>query len=120
LSGHCPERHILTQAAAVIQLRGSSVGSSGKILMDVPHKSINHSGHVYATGDIHTNSVESAFSLLKRGIIGTWHHVSPKHLASYLEEMEFRFNRRKRPDLFIDTLRHMVTAPVLTFEKLTA
>jgi hypothetical protein len=33
--------------------------------------------------------------------------------------MEFRFNRRKRSDLFIDTLRHMVTAPVLTFEKLT-
>ena len=58
-------------------------------------------------------AVESASSLLKRGIMGTWHRISPKHLASYLEEMEFRFNRRKRPDLFIDTLRHMVTAPVL-------
>jgi hypothetical protein len=37
-----------------------------------------------------------------------------------LEEMTFRFNRRKNSDLFVDTLRHMVTAPVLTFEKLTA
>jgi hypothetical protein len=36
-----------------------------------------------------------------------------------MEEMEFRFNRRKRPDLFLDTLRHMVTARVLTIEKLT-
>jgi transposase-like protein len=89
-------------------------------LAGVPHKSVNHSGHVYVMGDIHTNTVESAFSLLKRGIIGTWHRVSPKHLASYLEEMEFRFNRRKRPDLFIDTLRHMITAPVLKFETLTA
>jgi hypothetical protein len=54
------------------------------------------------------------------GIMGTWHRISAKHLAAYLEEMSFRFNRRKHSDLFIDTLRHMVTAPILTFEKLTA
>jgi transposase-like protein len=84
------------------------------------HKVIKHSGGVYVVGDIHTNTVESAFSLLKRGIMGTWHRISAKHLAAYLEEMSFRFNRRKRSDLFVDTLRHMVTAPVLTFEKLTA
>ncbi|MGH9794482.1 MAG: IS1595 family transposase [Candidatus Acidiferrales bacterium] len=85
-----------------------------------PHKTINHSSKVYVMGDIHTNTVESAFSLLKRGIMGTWHKVSAKHLPAYLEEMEFRFNRRKRSDLFLDTLRHMVTAPALTFERLTA
>jgi transposase-like protein len=84
------------------------------------HKTINHSSGVYVDGDIHTNTVESAFSLLKRGIIGTWHRISAKHLHAYLEEMTFRFNRRKNNDLFLDTLRHMVTAPVLTFEKLTA
>ena len=84
------------------------------------HKSINHSAGVYVMGDVHTNTVESAFSLLKRGIVGTWHKISAKHLAAYLSEMEFRFNRRKSPDLFIDTLRHMVTADPLTFEQLTA
>jgi predicted RNA binding protein YcfA (HicA-like mRNA interferase family) len=52
-------------------------------------------------------------------MMGTWHHVSAKHLAAYLEEMTFRFNRRKSSHLFMDTLRHMVTAPVLTFKKLT-
>jgi len=83
------------------------------------HKKINHSSGVYVMGDIHTNTVESAFSLLKRGIMGTWHRISAKHLPAYLEEMEFRFNRRKRSDLFVDTLRHMVTASVLTFQKLT-
>jgi transposase-like protein len=82
------------------------------------HKTICHQME-YVSGDVHTNTVESAFSLLKRGIIGTWHKVSAKHLPAYLEEMCFRFNRRKNPNLFIDTLRHMVTAPVLTFEKLT-
>jgi transposase-like protein/IS1 family transposase len=84
------------------------------------HKTINHSAKVYVMGDIHTNTIENAFSLFKRGIRGSWHHISPKHLGAYLEEMSFRFNRRKNSNLFLDTLRHMVTAPVLTFEKLTA
>ena len=84
------------------------------------HKTIRHKNRVYVDGDIHTNTVESAFSLLKRGIMGTWHRISAKHLAAYLDEMTFRFNRRKSPALFLDTLRHMITAPALTFEKLTA
>jgi transposase-like protein len=83
------------------------------------HKTICHQKE-YVSGDVHTNTVESAFSLLKRGIIGTWHKVSAKHLSSYLNEMMFRFNRRRNPNLFVDTLRHMVTTPVLTFERLTA
>ncbi len=86
------------------------------------HETVNHSAKEYVRfgTDIHTNTVENAFSLLKRGIIGSWHKISAKHLSAYLAEMEFRFNRRKNSDLFIDTLRHMITAPVLTFEKLTA
>ena len=84
------------------------------------HKRIKHKSGIYVVGDVHTNTVESAFSLLRRGITGTWHKISAKHLPAYLQEMEFRFNRRKAHDLFLDTLRHMVSAPVLTFEKLTA
>jgi transposase-like protein len=84
------------------------------------HKTIRHRDKVYVDGDIHTNTVESAFSLLKRGIIGSWHKISAKHLPAYLDEMTFRFNRRKNGNLFLDTLRHMVTAPTLTFENLTA
>jgi transposase-like protein len=83
------------------------------------HKTIKHKAKIYVEGEVHTNTVESAFSLLKRGIIGTWHRVSAKHLAAYLDEMTFRFNRRKSHTLFLDTLRHMITAPVLTFERLT-
>lgn len=84
------------------------------------HKTIRHKSKVYVDGDIHTNTVESAFSLLKRGIMGSWHKISAKHLPAYLDEMTFRFNRRKNANLFLDTLRHMVTAQALTFEKLTA
>jgi transposase-like protein len=84
------------------------------------HHVIRHRSGIYVRGDVHTNTVESAFSLLKRGIIGTWHRVSAKHLQAYCEEMSFRFNRRKNPNLFTDTLRHMITASALTFERLTA
>ncbi|HEX8816378.1 MAG TPA: IS1595 family transposase [Terriglobales bacterium] len=84
------------------------------------HRKIKHSSGVYVDGDVHTNTVESAFSLLKRGIMGTWHKISAKHLPAYLDEMTFRFNRRKNPNLFIDVLRHMVTADPLTFDRLTA
>ena len=83
-------------------------------------KRIRHKDGVYCVGNVHTNTVESAFSLLKRGIMGTWHKISAKHLASYLDEMTFRFNRRKNHDLFLDTVHHMVTADPLRFEKPTA
>ncbi len=84
------------------------------------HEVVQHGTKEYVRGRAHTNTIESAFSLFKRGLRGSWHKLSAKHLQAYLEEMCFRFNRRQRPDLFLDTLRHMVTAPVLTFEKLTA
>jgi hypothetical protein len=86
----------------------------------MPHMTVNHHDGVYVEGDVTTNGIESAFSLLKRGIIGSWHKVSAKHLPAYLEGMTFRFSRRNSKTLFLDSLRHMVTADPLTFEELTA
>lgn len=87
-------------------------------------QTVNHKAEEYVRYEngfmVTTNTIESAFSLFKRGLVGSWHRVSPKHLAAYLNEMTFRFNRRKSHTLFLDTLRHMVTAPVLTFDRLTA
>ena len=85
-----------------------------------PSQAINHSLGVYSIGDLHTNTVESAFSLLKRGIIGTWHRVSAKHLAAYLDEMTWRFNNRKNPFLFRDTIKRMLNAENLEFKELIA
>jgi transposase-like protein len=84
------------------------------------HKTIKHKAKIYVDGDVHTNTVESAFSLLKRGIVGTWHRISAKHLSAYLDEMEFRFNNRSNPYLFRDTLMKLIEAPVLEYKKLTA
>ena len=95
-------------------------GAARHLRKQFKHKTIRHKAGWYVMGDVHTNTVESAFSLLKRGIVGTWHKISAKHLEAYLNEMTFRFNRRKSHTLFLDTLRHMITAPVLTFQSLTA
>jgi transposase-like protein len=83
------------------------------------HKTINHSRE-YAHGDVHTNTVESAFSLLKRGIVGTWHKVSAKHLPAYLDEMCFRFNNRKNDFLFRDTMLKLIGSPNLEYKDLIA
>jgi transposase-like protein len=89
-------------------------------LKNLEHKTVNHHHGVYVDGDITTNGIESAFSLLKRGIVGSWHKVSAKHLTAYLDEMTFRFNNRKNPYLFRDTLLKLLEAPVLEYKKLTA
>jgi len=62
------------------------------------HQSVKHSQREYVRGNVHTNTVESACSLLKRGITGTFHQVSKKHLPLYLAEFDHRFNNRKSTD----------------------
>jgi transposase-like protein len=84
------------------------------------HKTVCHSDGEYVNGDIYTNGIESAFSLLKRGIIGTWHRVSAKHLQAYLDEMCFRFDNRKNPYLFRDTLLKLLRAEHLEYKELIA
>jgi hypothetical protein len=56
---------------------------------------VNHLEDEYARGDIHTNTIEGYFSLLKRGIYGIYHSVSPKHLHRYCDEFAYRYNVRK-------------------------
>lgn len=83
------------------------------------HRAINHSRE-YVHGDVHTNTVESAFSLLKRGIFGTWHKISAKHLPAYLDEMCFRFNNRKNKFLFRDTMLKLIQSDNLEYKNLIA
>ncbi|HSR66315.1 MAG TPA: IS1595 family transposase [Acidobacteriota bacterium] len=62
------------------------------------HSTVRHSAGEYARGEVHVNTAESYFALLKRGIAGAFHHVSRKHLHRYLAEFDFRWNHRKLDD----------------------
>jgi transposase-like protein len=67
---------------------------------DFPHESVVHSKEEYVRGRVHTQNIESFWSLLKRGIIGNYHKVSKKYLPLYLNEFTFRFNHRHDKDIF--------------------
>jgi len=62
------------------------------------HDLVNHSRKEYVRGEAHVNTLEGWFSLLKRGLNGTYHHVSPQHLDRYIGEFQFRYNARKVKD----------------------
>ena len=59
------------------------------------HQTVNHEAGEYVRGDVHTNTIEGFFSIFKRGIVGTFHHVSPQHLQRYVTEFDFRHNHRQ-------------------------
>jgi transposase-like protein len=85
------------------------------------HRTVNHSIQWIVPGSrIHTNTVESSFSLLKRGLIGSFHRVSTKHLQRYLNEFEYRFNSRNSTEQFETCVADMCATKPLTFRSLVS
>lgn len=75
------------------------------------HRRIHHASKVYVMGDIHTNSIEGFWSLVKRGINGVYHAVSDKYLQAYLDEYAFRYNRRDNSaGMFNEIVSRVVTS----------
>jgi hypothetical protein len=82
------------------------------------HSTIRHSRGEYVKGEVHTNTVENSFSLLKRAVIGTYHQLSIKHLQRYLNEFSYRFNRREDAELFEQTVSRMAGVKPMPYAKL--
>lgn len=85
---------------------------------DTKHETVNHSAEEWVRGNVHTNTVEGVWSLLKRSIVGSYHKVSIKHLNSYLDELEWRYNNRDNPYLFRDTLLKLIQSGNLSYQEL--
>jgi transposase-like protein len=85
------------------------------------HEAVNHAAEEYVRGNVHTNGIENFWSLLKRGIRGTYVSVEPFHLFRYLDEQAFRFNERKDKKgdggRFVTALRQIV-GKRLTYKRL--
>ncbi|HMI98767.1 MAG TPA: IS1595 family transposase [Gaiellaceae bacterium] len=84
------------------------------------HEWVNHSADEWVRGQIHTNTVESVWSLFDRSVIGAYHKLSVKHLPAYLDEAAFRWNNRTNPFLFRDTVLALVEGDALTYKELVA
>lgn len=76
------------------------------------HQRINHSEKVYVSGDVHTQTIEGFWALVKNGIRGTHHAVSSKHLQTYLNEFAWRYNHRDDPRAMFWTLLLRAAVPV--------
>ena len=72
---------------------------------DIDHRVVRHSQGEYVVGTTHVNSIESFWSLFKRGIIGSYHKVSKQYLPLYVNEFAWRFNNRKNPAMFADLIQ---------------
>ena len=87
------------------------------------HETVNHSAGEYARGMASTNAIESVWAVFKRGVYGTWHHVSPKHLARYVQEVTFRLNAGNVKEHTLDRLDSFIMAvdgKRLTYARLIA
>jgi transposase-like protein len=110
--------HVSKTAEAIMTDENPAYNFKYTQFKDTRHGTIKHKSGIYVQGDVHTNTVESAFSLFKRGIMGAFHKLSLKHMHRYLAEFEFRFNNRKATDLFGMTVRRMALAGNLPYAKL--
>ena len=81
------------------------------------HRRIKHSAGVYVVGDIHTNTIEGFWSLIKRGIGGVYHQVSTKYLQTYLDEYSFRYNRRHMGNMIFTSILARVSEMASVVEK---
>ncbi len=87
---------------------------------DTRHETVNHRAKEYVRGDVHTNTIESVWSLLNRSIVGSYHKLSAKHLDAYLDELEWKCNNRRNPYLFRDTILKLINSQGLPYGQLVS
>jgi transposase-like protein len=104
-----PEAHLMTDDAGQYRLIGPEFAY---------HDVVNHSQGEYARGQVHTNTAEGFFSILKRGIYGVYQHVSPCHLHRYTTEFDFRYNHRAKLG-YDDSMRTTEALKGITGKRLT-
>ena len=98
-----PESTIYTDEFAAYNYIPKLKTEEGKP-MGYQHRRIHHSAKVYVMGDVHTNTIEGFWSLIKRGIGGVYHAVSQEYLQSYLDEYAYRYNRRDQGNLIFRSI----------------
>ncbi|MGO9097739.1 MAG: IS1595 family transposase [Bryobacteraceae bacterium] len=84
------------------------------------HEIVNHSAKEYVRGVVHTGTIDGYWGLLKRGIIGNFHHVSIKHLGRYLSEFEFKWNNRDNEHIWVLVIAALVIGSALPYKELIA
>lgn len=113
------QEHVKAHVASGAELFTDELASYTGLDKDYVHQFVNHA-EKYVEGNVHTNGIENFWSLLKRGIKGTYVSVEPFHLFRYLDEQAFRYNERKGNDAdrFVETASS-IFGKRLTYRELT-
>jgi transposase-like protein len=113
------QENVRPHVEAGSQIYSDEAGSYWRMDDEYAHEIVNHA-EAYVVGNVHTNGLENFWSLLKRGLGGTYISVEPFHLFRYIDEQAFRFNNRKMTDAerFDEAVKNIV-GKRLTFEQLT-
>jgi transposase-like protein len=126
---HVPQinrHHIITKMQDNISVDTSAVYTDDSRMYDrMPanvqrHEIVNHSAKEWVRGDVHTGTIDGYWGLLKRGVIGSFHQISVKHLHRYLSEFQFRWNNRKSQEIFALVIAALVTGTPFPYEELIA
>jgi len=113
------DKHLDAKVEVIVTDESRLYNFKDTAFANADHETVNHSAGEYVRGDVTTNGIESVFSLVKRGLIGTWHQLSVKHLKAYMNEVSWRYNNRKNSYLFRDTLMQLLKSENMEYKELT-
>jgi hypothetical protein len=94
------ERFVREAVSDKVSLLATDESPLYKGLKEYQHAAANHAAGRYVIGAVHTQTIEGFWSILKRGIVGSFHKVSRKYMPLYVAEFQFRYNNRSNPDIF--------------------
>ena len=122
---HIPQvnrQHVISKLQENVDLDSTVYTDESQIYKRMPdgmqHASVNHSEKEYVRGEVHTGTIDGYWSLVKRGIIGSFHRVSIKHLHRYLFEFQCRYNNRENQNLFGLTVARLLVRIPLPYRRL--
>ena len=110
--------NVSIDAPAIYTDESQLYGTAAGCIESHAHETVRHIAKEWVRGDVHTGTIDGYWGLLKRGIIGSFHQVSIKHLHRYLSEFQFRWNNRKAQDIFMLVIAALVIGRALTYKNL--
>ena len=110
-------KHVASDAEVMTDEHGAYAGLTKR---GWKHQIVAHSKEEWVRGNVHTQGIENFWSLFKRGVVGSFHQVSVKHLHRYLNEFSFRFNNREQHEIFAMVVMNLLIGSVLRYAALTA
>ena len=98
------KRTVSEQVSLVATDEAPGYANVNKMFPQHPHQTVHHGEKEYVRGNVHTSNLDSFWSLIKRGVMGTYHQVSKDYLPLYLAEFSYRHNNRKNPNIFANVV----------------